>query len=230
MSASSLLIELGTEELPVKALPELAAAFARGITEGLAKRGVAMGEARTLYSPRRLAVLIEGVAAEQPEQRSEMLGPYLNIGLDAAGAPTKALEGFAAKAGVAWTALERATDAKGERFVHRSVSPGARTADLLQAVFDEAIKAMPIPKPMRWGAHEYAFARPALWLVALHGGDVLPLTAFGHSTRPFTCSRLSSVMRALPPASAAAASTSRTMARRRSSASTSTFAPRRAST
>ena len=177
--SASLLIELGVEELPVKALPELAAAFASGIAEGLAKRGVAMGAARTLYSPRRLAVHIESVAAEQPEQRSEVLGPYLNIGLDANGVPTKALEGFAAKAGVAWDQLERTTDAKGERFVHRAVKPGARTVDLLQAVLDDALKAMPIPKPMRWGAHEHAFARPALWLVALCGADVVPLAAFG---------------------------------------------------
>ncbi|MBS3896945.1 glycine--tRNA ligase subunit beta [Silanimonas sp.] len=177
--SASLLIELGTEELPVKALPELAAAFANGIIEGLAKRGVAMGATRSLYSPRRLAVLIESVAAEQPEQRSEVLGPYLNIGLDANGAPTKALEGFAAKSGVAWNALERTTDAKGERFVHRAVRPGARTVDLLQAVLDEALKAMPIPKPMRWGAHEHAFARPVLWLVALYGAEVVPLTVFG---------------------------------------------------
>lgn len=177
--SASLLIELGTEELPVKALPELAAAFADGIAEGLVKRGVAIGAARRLYSPRRIAVLIENVAPEQPEQRSEVLGPYLNIGLDANGAPTRALEGFAAKAGVAWTELERTTDAKGERFVHRAVKPGARTVDLLQAVLDEALKAMPIPKPMRWGAHEHAFARPVLWLVALYGAEVVPLSAFG---------------------------------------------------
>ena len=179
MSTQSLLIELGTEELPVKALPELATAFANGISEGLAKRGVGIGPFRTLYSPRRLAVLIEGVADEQPEQRSEVLGPYANVALNAAGAPTKALEGFAAKAGVAWSALERTTDGKGERFVHRAVKPGARTADLLQSVLDDALKAMPISKPMRWAAHAYAFARPAQWLVALHGADVLPLMAFG---------------------------------------------------
>lgn len=177
--SASLLIELGVEELPVKALPELAAAFANGIHEGLWRRGVAMGAVRTLYSPRRLAVLIESVAAEQPEQRSEVPGPYVSLGLDATGAPTKALDGFAAKAGVAWTDLERTTDAKGERFVRRAVKPGARTVELLQAVLDDALKAMPIPKPMRWGAHEHAFARPALWLVALYGADVVPLVAFG---------------------------------------------------
>lgn len=181
MAVKSLLLEIGVEELPVKALPELANAFASGIAEGLVRRGVAIGASRTLYSPRRLAAWIGGVAAEQPEQRSEVLGPYVSVALDPNGAPTRALEGFAAKAGVAWTALGRTTDAKGERFVHRVVRPGARTVDLVQAVFDEAIAAMPIPKPMRWGAHAHAFARPVLWLVALYGTEIVPLAAFGHT-------------------------------------------------
>jgi len=182
MSAVSLLIELGTEELPVKALPELAAAFAGGIVAGLDKRGVTHGAARTLYSARRLAVLVEAVVAEQPEQRSEVLGPYLNIGLDADGNPTPALKGFAQKSGVDWSALERATDSKGERFVARSVKPGARTADLLDALLAEALKAMPIPKPMRWGSHEYGFARPAHWLVVLLGDQVVPASTMGLSS------------------------------------------------
>ncbi|MFO3707320.1 glycine--tRNA ligase subunit beta [Xanthomonas codiaei] len=176
-----LLIELGTEELPVKALPGLAQAFFDGVLSGLEKRGVAVtrGDAKPLSTPRRLAVLLPGVATEQPEQRSEVLGPYLNIALDAEGQPTKALAGFAAKAGIDWTALERTSDAKGERFVHRAVTPGARTADLLPDVLREAIAAMPIPKPMRWGAHEYAFARPVQWLVLLFGSEVIPAQLLG---------------------------------------------------
>ncbi|WP_435015044.1 glycine--tRNA ligase subunit beta [Xanthomonas arboricola] len=176
-----LLIELGTEELPVKALPGLAQAFFDGVLHGLEKRGVAVtrGDAKPLSTPRRLAVLLPGVATEQPEQRSEVLGPYLNIALDAEGKPTKALAGFAAKAGIDWTALERTSDAKGERFVHRAVTPGARTADLLPDVLREAIAAMPIPKPMRWGAHEYAFARPVQWLVLLFGDSVVPAELLG---------------------------------------------------
>ncbi|HRO62416.1 glycine--tRNA ligase subunit beta [Thermomonas sp.] len=176
-----LLIELGTEELPVKALPGLAQAFFDGVIAALDKRGVAIerGAAKPLFSPRRLAVLLPGVASEQPEQRSEVLGPYLNIALDANGAPTKALQGFAAKAGVDWTALEKTSDAKGERFVHRAVTPGARTADLLQGVLDEALAGMPIPKPMRWGDHPYGFARPLHWLVALLGDDIVELEALG---------------------------------------------------
>ncbi len=181
MNMQSLLIELGTEELPVKALPGLAQAFFDGVIAALEKRGVTIerGDAKPLYSPRRLAVLLPGVATEQPEQRGEVLGPYLNIALDANGAPTRALEGFAAKAGVAWNALEKTSDAKGERFVHRAVTPGAKTADLLQAVLDEALAAMPIPKPMRWGDHDYGFARPLHWLVALLGDEVIALQAFG---------------------------------------------------
>lgn len=181
MSMKPLLVELGVEELPVKALPGLAQAFFDGVVDGLAKRGIAFerGDARPLSTPRRLAVLLPGVASEQPEQHSEVLGPYLNIALDADGKPTKALAGFAAKAGIDWTQLERTTDAKGERFVHRSVKPGAATAALLPEIVAEAIAAMPIPKPMRWGAHEYAFARPVHWLVLLHGKDVVAAQLLG---------------------------------------------------
>jgi glycyl-tRNA synthetase beta chain len=170
-----LLVELGTEELPVKALPGLAQAFFDGVLDGFAKRGIAFdrGEAKPLYTPRRLAVRLPGVATEQPQQTSEVLGPYLNIALDANGEPTKALQGFAAKAGVEWTALEKTSDNKGERFVHRSVKPGARTAALLAEIINEALAAMPIPKPMRWGDHDYGFARPMHWLVLLLGKDIV---------------------------------------------------------
>ena len=183
MSAAKepLLIELGTEELPVKALPGLAQAFFDNVIDGLAKRGIAFdrGEAKPLYSPRRLAVVLPGVAVEQDEQRSEVLGPYLNVALDADGQPTRALQGFAQKAGVEWTALERTSDAKGERFVARSVKPGAKTATLLPELVAEALAAMPIPKPMRWGAHGYAFARPVHWLVLLLGEAVVEGTVLG---------------------------------------------------
>lgn len=183
-----LLIELGVEELPVKALPGLAQAFFDGVIDGLAKRGVAFerGDAKPLSTPRRLAVLLPGVETEQPEQHSEVFGPYLNIALDANGEPTKALQGFAAKAGIDWTALERTTDAKGERFVLRSVTPGAQTASLLPEILREAIAAMPIPKPMRWGNHEYAFARPVHWLVLLHGNDIVPAELLGLSSDRFS--------------------------------------------
>ena len=176
----ALLIELGTEELPVAALPALAQALLDGVLAALGKRGIAVeGESGPLYTPRRLAVLLPAVAVVQPEQASEVLGPYLNIALDAEGQPTRALQGFAAKAGVEWTTLERTSDAKGERFVHRAVTSGGRTADLLPDILREAIAGMPIPKPMRWGDHDHAFARPVHWLVILLGSDVVDAELLG---------------------------------------------------
>jgi glycyl-tRNA synthetase beta chain len=168
-----LLIELGTEELPPKALPELAHAFRDGVAAGLTRRGIAFGGAQALYTPRRLAVLVHAVAAAQPTQRSEALGPYLNVGLDAAGEPTPALRGFASKQGVDVAALERTTDAKGERFVVRRESPGAATIALLPTLVAEALATLPIPKPMRWGSRDFAFVRPAHWLVLLYGRDIV---------------------------------------------------------
>jgi len=181
MSNAPLLVELGTEELPPKALPELARAFFDGMCAGFEKRGITFGRggARELQSPRRLAVLFPSVALEQPTQSREVLGPYLNIGLDPQGQPTPALQGFAGKNGVAVEALGRTSDAKGERFVARSETPGARTADLLPTIVAEALKALPIPKAMRWGARETSFVRPVHWLVMLLGNDVVPGEVMG---------------------------------------------------
>jgi len=180
-----LLIELGTEELPPKALPELAQAFHDGVLKGLAARRIEVREGTgeppggPLYSPRRLAVYLPAVATQQPVQHSEVLGPYTNIGLDAEGKPTPALLGFAQKNGIEWEKLDRVTDAKGMRFVARSSRPGAATAELLAEITAEALKALPVPKPMRWGDRDIHFVRPAHWLVILLGRDVAPGEVLG---------------------------------------------------
>jgi glycyl-tRNA synthetase beta chain len=184
MSTAPLLVELGTEELPPKALPELARAFFEGLCAGLEKRGIAFDRqhSRALYTPRRLAARIDAVALQQPARKSEVLGPYFNIGLDKDGNPTPALVGFANKNGIEVSALERATDAKGERFVARSEKPGAATAQLIPEIVNEALKALPVPKPMRWGNRDTSFVRPVHWLLMLLGenvveGEVLGLAA-----------------------------------------------------
>jgi glycyl-tRNA synthetase beta chain len=183
-NSPSLLIELGTEELPPKALDDLAAAFAAGVIEGLGKRGVAAdaANAKTYCSPRRLAVLIPSVASEQPNQSIERRGPALNAGLDAAGQPTKALIGFAQSCGIEVSALEKLETDKGAWFVHRAEKKGQPTAALIAEILGEALKALPIPKPMRWGDHDYAFVRPAHWLVMLHGADIVPGETLGLSS------------------------------------------------
>ncbi len=178
---AALLIELGTEELPPRALDELAAAFTTGIIDGLARRGIGAdaANARTWCSPRRLAVHVPAVARMQPTQSSEVLGPHLSVALDANGAPTPALAGFAAKNGIAVEDLQRTSDAKGERFVARSEKPGQATASLIGEILAAAVKALPIPKPMRWGDHDFAFVRPAHWLVVLLGADIIDVELFG---------------------------------------------------
>jgi glycyl-tRNA synthetase beta chain len=175
MSMLPLLIELGTEELPPKALPELAQAFFDGIASGFEKRGIAFNKnnAKALYSPRRLAALFAEVGTEQASQKSEVLGPYLNIGLNAEGQPTPALLGFASKNGLSVEQLEKTTDQKGERFVARSEKPGAVTSTLIAEIVNESLAALPIPKPMRWGSRETKFIRPVHWLVMLMGSDVI---------------------------------------------------------
>ena len=175
MSTLPLLIELGTEELPPKALPELAQAFFDGIAAGFEKRGIAYNKnnAKALYSPRRLAVLFAEVGTEQASQKSEVLGPYLNIGLNAEGQPTPALLGFAGKNGLSVDQLEKTTDNKGERFVARSEKPGVETKVLMAEIVGESLAALPIPKPMRWGSRETKFIRPVHWLVMLMGDDVI---------------------------------------------------------
>jgi len=170
-----LLIEIGCEELPIHSVDELAQAFARGVCDGLSKGGIAADteHARAFCTPRRLAVYVPHVTATQREQQTESFGPYVNIALDAQGQPTRALLGFAQKAGVEWTQLQRASDNKGERFVHRATTPGQSMAMLLPQIVSESLSALPIPKPMRWGDHDYSFVRPVHWLVMLHGDRVI---------------------------------------------------------
>ena len=181
---ATLLVELFTEELPPKALDELALAFRDGVTAGFEKRGVAFeaGSVRAYWTPRRLALLIGAIEAQQPDQDTERRGPALAAGFDAQGKPSKALIGFAQSCGVDVAALVKLETDKGAWFVHRGIRRGVPTAKLVPEIVAEALKALPIPKPMRWGDHDYLFVRPAHWLVMLLGdkvieGVVLGLTA-----------------------------------------------------
>ena len=183
-----LLVELGVEELPARSLPELAQAFFDGVVAGLKARRIAldaswdMDMARPLYTPRRLAVQLPGVGVQQPAQKVEVSGPPVSAALDAKGKPTAALSGFAAKNGVAVEALERVWQGGVERFVLRRTEPGAPTLSLLPEIVAEALRNLPVAKPMRWGDHDHAFVRPVHWLVILLGtqvadGEVMGLKA-----------------------------------------------------
>ncbi len=185
-SAASLLIEIGTEELPPGALDDLSAAFMRGVCDGLIKRDIEANveDAKAYCSPRRLAVLVPAVARAQPDQMQERRGPAVSAGLDANGEPTRALAGFAQSCGVEVAELGKLETDKGAWFVHRAQKKGQPTAALIGGILSDALKVLPIPKPMRWGNHDHAFVRPVHWLVMLHGADVVAGELFGiESTR-----------------------------------------------
>ena len=175
----NLLIELGCEELPAQGLTELAGQLRDGVASGFKKRGLSFGNAAALWTPRRLTVQVFDLAAEQAAQQTERRGPALAAALDAAGAPSKALLGFAASCGVSVDALEKLETDKGSWFVHRASVPGRATTALIPEILAEALAGLAIAKPMRWGDSSEAFLRPVHWLVVLADADVVPCTAFG---------------------------------------------------
>jgi glycyl-tRNA synthetase beta chain len=170
-----LLVELGTEELPPKALRTLEQAFAQGLRTRLSEAGLAVGLIESYATPRRLAVLIRRLAVKQPDRLIKRSGPPLSRSFDAAGAPTRAALSFAASHGVSVEALGRERDPKGGEYLSfEGLKPGAATAALLPAMVQDSLDAMPIPRRMRWGAGEAQFVRPVHWLLMLFGNEVVP--------------------------------------------------------
>lgn len=172
MSKQDLLLEIGCEELPPGALAGLAAALAANIHTALG--GELPAESREyFYSPRRLAVKFAGIPARQPDQVQRRLGPAVQAAFDKFGKPTKAAAGFAASCGVGVEQLEREQTGKGERLAYTVTSKGRPTADRLPDIVREAIRKLPIPKRMRWGAGDTEFVRPVHWIVMLLGKTVV---------------------------------------------------------
>lgn len=174
-----LLIELGTEELPPKALPVLSAAFHTELTKRLRDARFGFSASRAYASPRRLAVLVENLEATQPSQQVERRGPAKAAAFGADGKPTPAALGFARSCGVEFEALETFSTDKGEWLVYRAHQAGRHIGELLPQFLVDALAALPIPKRMRWGSGDAEFVRPVHWLVALHGADVLPAEVYG---------------------------------------------------
>ena len=170
------LVEIGTEELPPKALRQLEQAFAGDLTAGLAKASLKHGEVRSFATPRRLAVLIRRVAAHQPDQKIERRGPPVNAAFDAEGLPTRAAQAFAASCKAPVEDLQRREEGKGTFLYYVGVRPGAPATELLPALVQSALEALPIPRRMRWGAGEAQFVRPVHWIAMLFGREVVPAT------------------------------------------------------
>lgn len=177
-----LLVEVGTEELPPTALRRLMDAFHDGIVSGLETAEVAYRNSHRYASPRRLAVLVEGVPEQQPAQDIERRGPALSAAYNDQGQPTRAAQGFARSCGVALDELDILRTGKGEWLVYRDRRPGARTVDLLPEIVDNTLAALPVPKRMRWGSSQATFVRPVHWVVALLGTEVVDMTVLDNRT------------------------------------------------
>lgn len=173
------LVEVGTEELPPKALRTLEQAFAGDLAAGLAKAGLQHGEIRSFATPRRLAVLVRRLAERQPDQKIERRGPPLTAAFDAEGLPTRAAQAFAASCQSAVDELQRREEAKGSFLYYVGVRPGAGAVALLPGLVQGALDALPIPRRMRWGASDAQFVRPVHWIAMLFGNEVVPATLLG---------------------------------------------------
>ncbi len=172
MSAQDFLVELGTEELPPKALASLGEAFLAGIEKGLQAAGLKYTGKQVYAAPRRLAVLIRQLDVQQPDRSINIDGPPLQAAFNAEGQPTQAALGFAKKCGVELAEI----DQSGPKLRFSQHIPGKATVGLLPTIVEDSLNDLPIPKRMRWAASREEFVRPTQWLVMLLGDQVVDCT------------------------------------------------------
>ncbi|MDF2529929.1 MAG: glycine--tRNA ligase subunit beta, partial [Gammaproteobacteria bacterium] len=180
------LIEIGTEELPPKLLWDMAEAFANAIRSGLEASQLAHSEFQTYAAPRRIAVTVKGLSAEQPEQHIEKKGPAKQSAFDLSGNPSKALQGFLASCNTTLDKLSTIATDKGEWYIFRDVQAGKTVTDLLPEIVAQALKKLPMERAMRWGNHDYKFIRPVHWILMLYGKNVVDAEFFGLKADRFT--------------------------------------------
>jgi glycyl-tRNA synthetase beta chain len=182
MTAHDLLFELGTEELPPRALLSLSIALTEGVLSGLDTAGIPHGKVHGFATPRRLAVRIQRLAEHQPDKQVERRGPPLKNAFDAEGTPTQAAIAFAKNCGVPVTELTQLKTDKGAWLMFRGTERGAATTSLLGDIINRAIAALPIAKRMRWGTRTAEFVRPVHSVVLLYGETVVPAEVLGLQT------------------------------------------------
>ena len=180
--AADLLIEIGCEELPAHSVVPMARHLAGALHAALDEAGLAGGPPTMFATPRRLAARWPDVRARQEDRTVERQGPAVAAafeGGDPGGAPTRALQGFLAKAGAGVEDVITVGQGRKAKVAVRVVEPGRALDEVLRGAFDDVLRRMPMPRRMRWSDGEAEFLRPVAWLAALHGDEVLPLAAFG---------------------------------------------------
>ncbi|MCH8135069.1 MAG: glycine--tRNA ligase subunit beta [Proteobacteria bacterium] len=179
MSAADFLVEVGTEELPPKALRSLMNAFAENLTTAIDDERLLHGDVHAYASPRRLAVVIEKLATAQEDRKVSQKGPSTKVAFDDSGKALLPAIAFAKKCGVDVTDLGRTATNKGEWLSYELLEAGKTTAEIIPGLIEKALAALPIPRRMRWGAGEAEFVRPIHWLVLLHGKETIDAEIMG---------------------------------------------------
>ena len=173
MTTQNFLVEIGTEELPPKALKALATSFADNVEAELNQAGLTFDKIEWFAAPRRLAVKVLNLATQQPSKEIEKRGPAVSAAFDAEGKPTKAAEGWARGCGITIEQAERIATDKGEWLVHRAKIEGQPTKNLLNDIVANALAKLPIPKPMRWADKTVQFIRPVHTVTMLLGDELI---------------------------------------------------------
>ena len=173
MTTQNFLVEIGTEELPPKALKTLATSFADNVEAELNQAGLTFDKIEWFAAPRRLAVKVLNLATQQPRKEIEKRGPAVSAAFDAEGKPTKAAEGWARGCGITVEQAERIATDKGEWLVHRAKIEGQPTKNLLNDIVANALAKLPIPKPMRWADKTVQFIRPVHTVTMLLGDELI---------------------------------------------------------
>ena len=173
MTTQNFLVEIGTEELPPKALKTLATSFADNVEAELIQAGLSFDKIEWFAAPRRLAVKVLNSATQQPSKEIEKRGPAVSAAFDAEGKPTKAAEGWARGCGITVEQAERIATDKGEWLIHRAKIEGQPTKNLLNDIVANALAKLPIPKPMRWADKTVQFIRPVHTVTMLLGDELI---------------------------------------------------------
>jgi len=179
--STDFLVEIGTEELPPKSLQTLSNAFRDGIAKGLQANDLTFNEITAYASPRRLTVLVKELVEQAPQKEVIAWGAPARIAFDEDGNPTKAAEAFARKNGFDSSELKNKveSDGKQDKLCHRDTIPGANITDVAADIIENALKALPIAKRMRWGASRREFVRPVKWIVILLGDQIIDAEVLG---------------------------------------------------
>ena len=172
-STKDLLIEIGTEELPPKALQTLSKAFTAGVVAGLKEASLDAKEVISYAAPRRLAILLKDVPTKQADQSVERKGPAKAAAFDTDGKPTKAVEGFARSCGVEPQELDEIETPKGTWLIFKQDVAGKKTSNLFPQIVSQSLAKLPIPKRMRWGASDIEFVRPVHWVVMMQDSEII---------------------------------------------------------